>query len=115
MDRKPTISSTQLNLVCFCRFCQSVVAVIAISRKNWLFVGGQRAGARAAVLASQVASCKNNLVEPWAYLKNVFTRLADDPTGDQLTELLPDVWLNKNPIHRWEIAEKRKTERDAKA
>ena len=88
---------------------------IAISRKSWLFVGSQRAGARAAVLASQVASCKNNLVEPWAYLKNVYTRLADDPTGDQLTELPPDIWLNKNPTQRWEIAEKRKTERDAKA
>ena len=72
---------------------------IAIGRKNWLFVGSQRAGARAAVLASQVASCKNNLVESWAYLKNVYTRLADDPTSDQLTERLPDKKIGEDWGH----------------
>ena len=35
---------------------------IAIGRKNWLFVGSERAGHRAAVLTSLIASCKNNLV-----------------------------------------------------
>ena len=34
---------------------------IAIGRKNWLFVGSERAGHRAAVLTSLIASCKNNL------------------------------------------------------
>ena len=47
---------------------------IAIGRKNWLFVGSERAGHGAAVLTSLVASCKNNHVEPWAYLKDVFER-----------------------------------------
>ena len=39
---------------------------IAIGRKNWLFVGSERAGHRAAVLTSLIASCKNNLVLPRA-------------------------------------------------
>ncbi len=95
-------------------FAERAMRPIAIGRKNWLFVGSERAGQRAAVLASLVASCKNNLVEPWAYLKDVFTRMAKRPTGDKLAELLPDVWLKQNPTHRWEIAEKRKTEREAK-
>ncbi len=96
-------------------FAERAMRPIAIGRKNWLFVGSERAGQRAAVLASLVASCKNNLVEPWAYLKDVFTRLADGPTGEKLTELLPNVWLQQNPTHRWEIAQKRKNEREAKA
>ena len=85
---------------------------IAIGRKNWLFVGSERAGERAAVLTSLIASCKNNLVEPWAYLNDVLEKLAHKPAKDQLTELLPDVWLKANPTKRWEIANKRKEERE---
>ena len=33
---------------------------IAIGRKNWLFVGTERAGHRAAVLTSLIASCKRS-------------------------------------------------------
>ena len=93
-------------------FAERAMRPIAIGRKNWLFVGSERAGQRAAVLTSLVASCKNNFVEPWAYLKDVLDRLACQPTEDQLTELLPDVWLRANPTHRWEIADKRKAERE---
>ena len=85
---------------------------IAIGRKNWLFVGSMPAGHRAAVLMSLVASCKANHVEPWAYLKDIFTRLPYGPEGDDLAALLPDRWLADNPTHRWHISERRKAERD---
>jgi transposase len=39
---------------------------------------------------SLIASCKNNLVEPWAWLRDLFDRLAHQPPPEQLTELLPD-------------------------
>ena len=82
---------------------------VAIGRKNWLFVGSQAAGSRAAVLMSLVASCKNNSVEPWAYLEDVLKRLA---TGESnLDELLPDRWLETHPQHRWSIADDRKSQR----
>ena len=92
-------------------FAERAMRPIAIGRKNWLFVGSEQAGHRAAVLTSLIASCKNNLVEPWAYLKDIFNRLATKPSTDQLTQLPPDIWLQQNPSHRWEIAEKRKNER----
>jgi hypothetical protein len=60
---------------------------------------------------SLVASCKENQVEPWAYLRSVFTAL---PQGAGLETLLPDRWLGANPQHRWEIAEQRRDERLAK-
>ena len=81
---------------------------VAIGRKNWMFVGSPTAGSRAAVLMSLVASCKENQVEPWAYLRSVLTEL---PRGAGLEGLLPDRWLSANPTHRWNIAETRKEER----
>ena len=84
---------------------------IAIGRKNWTFIGSEEAGHRAAILTSLVASCKNNEVEPWSYLRNLFTQMAHDPAGDELAQLLPDHWLQKNPDHRWQIAGQRRDER----
>ena len=87
---------------------------VAIGRKNWLFVGSPIAGRRAATLMSLIASCKNNSVEPWAWLKDILTRLATQPTGDDLQSLLPDRWLSANPTHRWNIADRRREESEAK-
>ena len=87
---------------------------VAIGRKNWLFVGSPIAGQRAATLMSLIASCKNNSVEPWAYLKDILTLMATQPTGDDLQSLLPDRWLATNPSHRWNIADRRRDEREAK-
>lgn len=87
---------------------------VAIGRKNWLFVGSPLAGQRAAILMSMIASCKNNSVEPWAYLNDVFQRLACRPTENELSQLLPDCWLSSNPAHRWIIADRRREERNPK-
>lgn len=90
---------------------ERAVKPVAIGRKNWLFVGSEAAGHRAAILLSMVASCKVNLVEPWAWLKDVLTRL---PAGERPEQFLPDVWLEANPKHRWNIADRRKDERTRK-
>lgn len=82
---------------------------VAIGRKNWMFVGSKPAGHRAAILMSLIASCKANLVEPWAWLKDVLIQL---PLGATLESLLPNTWLVSHPEHRWTIAERRKLERE---
>ena len=81
---------------------------VAIGRKNWMFVGSMPAGRRAAVLMTLIASCKANLVEPWAWLRDVLTQM---PRGASLESLLPHTWLQTHPEHRWTIAERRKLER----
>jgi hypothetical protein len=85
----------------------------AIGRKNWLFVASVTGGQRAATLYSLIASCKANQVEPWAHLRDIFTRLPAMPTDDpeQFDQLLPDRWLQANPQHRWNIDEIRRQER----
>ncbi len=60
---------------------------------------------------SLMASCKLNEVEPWAYLKDILTRLPSLPSGADLDAFLPDLWLASNPAHRWTIASRRKQER----
>ncbi|TWT35033.1 Transposase IS66 family protein [Thalassoglobus neptunius] len=85
---------------------------VAIGRKNWLFVGSPKAGHRAAILMSLIASCKANHVEPWAYLKDALTQLAHRANVESL---LPNHWLATHPQHRWNIAERRKQERETKA
>lgn len=72
----------------------------AIGRKNWLFLGSQRGGGTAAVLFSLLASAKRHYLEPWSYLRDVLSALAEAP--EDLTRLLPDVWLTTHPEARLE-------------
>jgi len=63
----------------------------AVGRKSWLFAGSELAGQRAAVVMSLVVSAKLNGHDPWAYLKDVLTRLPTQPNG-RIEELLPHLW-----------------------
>jgi len=68
---------------------------IALGRKNWLFCASERGGRAAAVHFSFVASCRRHDLDPFAYLRDVFTRLpllGNDPSPEQLREFLPDRW-----------------------
>lgn len=64
---------------------------IAIGRGNWLFAGSLRAGQHAAAVVSLVQSARMNGHDPYAYLKDVLTRL---PThlNSRIDELLPHRW-----------------------
>ena len=70
---------------------ENAIRPLAIGRKNWLFVGSQSAGERAAVLMSLIESAKLNGHDPWAYLKDVFERLPTLKNRD-LAQLLPHNW-----------------------
>ena len=67
---------------------------IAVGRRNWTFLGAGSGGHRAAVLYSLTASCKQHGLDPFAYLTDVLTRIADHPQA-RLGDLLPDVWAEK--------------------
>jgi len=63
----------------------------AVGRRNWLFIGSELAGERAAVVMSLLQSVKLNGGDPWAYLKDVLTRLPMQ-MNNRLEELLPHRW-----------------------
>jgi hypothetical protein len=70
---------------------ENQIRPIAIGRNNWLFAGSLRAGKRAAAVMSLIQSARLNGHDPYAYLKDVLTRL---PTqrASQVRELLPHRW-----------------------
>ena len=70
---------------------ENQIRPIAIGRSNWLFAGSLRAGQRAAAVMSLIQSAKMNGHDPYAYLKDVLTRL---PThkASQVEDLLPHLW-----------------------
>jgi transposase len=84
---------------------ERAVKIPALGRKNWLFVATRTGGRRAAILFSLVAGCKANQVEPWAYLRDVFSKLPSlsSNSPQHLDSLLPDRWLRDHPQHRWTI------------
>jgi transposase len=72
---------------------ENAIRPLALGRKNWLFVGSQQAGERAAVLMTLIESAKLNGHDAWAYLKDVLTKLPTWPNS-RLQELLPHRWVS---------------------
>ncbi len=64
----------------------------ALGRSIWLFAGSLCSGKRAAAIMSLIQSARMNGHDPYAYLKDVLTRL---PTqrASEIAKLLPHNWL----------------------
>lgn len=69
---------------------------IVLNRKASLFVGNQRGGETAAVLASFTSTCRRHDIDPQQYLTQLLTNLPDTPMS-QLDQWLPDHWKVANP------------------
>jgi transposase len=68
---------------------------LCLGRKNWLFFGNDRGGRAATVHFSLLASCKRHGHDPWAYYRDVLTRLPTLLPGvsdEKLLALLPHRW-----------------------
>ena len=62
----------------------------AIGRKNWLFLGSEAAGPRAAVLCTILAGAKRHRIEPWSYVRDLLLRLHAVAVVDYLQLVTPD-------------------------
>ncbi len=71
---------------------------VSLGRKNFLFMGSDAGGERAAAFYSLVETAKLNGLDPEAYLREVFSRIADHPIN-RIDELLP--WnIGLQPVAR---------------
>ena len=61
---------------------------VAVGRRNYLFAGSDRGGERAATFYALIGSAKLNGLNPEAYLREVFERIAEHPIS-RIEELLP--------------------------
>ena len=64
---------------------------IALGRDNWTFFGSDAGGKTAPVLRSFIASCKRCRVEPFAWFRDVLSRISAHSIT-RLGELLPENW-----------------------
>ena len=70
---------------------ESALRVVALGRKNFLFVGHEDAGNNIAGLYSLIATCTACGVNPLDYIRDVLMRVAVHPHV-RIDELLPDAW-----------------------
>jgi transposase len=74
---------------------ENAIRPTAIGKKNWLFIGEAEAGERSAVIYTLIESCKRRGLEPYAYLREVLTRLPH-LTNHQIKEITPAAMVAAN-------------------
>jgi transposase len=67
---------------------------MVIGRKNWMFAGSENGARNAAILFSLVVSCKLTGVDPFAYFRDILTRLQHH-SADRVHELIPREWQKR--------------------
>ena len=67
---------------------ERALRAVALGRKNFLFLGADSGGERAAAIYSLIGTAKLNGLNPEAYLRYVLERIADHPIN-RIEELLP--------------------------
>jgi hypothetical protein len=74
---------------------------VVLGRRNWLHVGQEAGGEKAANLFSLMITCKRLGVEPYAYLHDILRRLPSHPNKD-IWQLTPRGWketfVPKSPV-----------------
>jgi hypothetical protein len=60
-----------------------------------LQIGGDGGLTTASVLLSVCASATRHRLNPWSYLRGVLDQLAARSRSDDVNDLLPDAWANR--------------------
>jgi transposase len=70
---------------------ENAIRPSALGKKNWLFIGHPIAGERSAVIYTLLGSCRRHGINPFDYLKDLFTRLPMAKIT-QIKEFTPAAW-----------------------
>ena len=70
---------------------ENAIRPTALGKKNWLFIGAAEAGQRSAIIYTVIESCRRRGLDPYAYLRDVLTRLPS-MTNRQIPEVTPAAW-----------------------
>ena len=68
---------------------ENAIRPTAVGKKNWLFLGDADAGHRSAILCTIIESCRVPGIDPYAYLRDVLTRLPS-MTNWQVKQVTPE-------------------------
>jgi hypothetical protein len=70
---------------------ENAIRPTAIGKKNWLFVGEADAGERSAIIYTVIECCRRRGMDPFAYLREVLTRLPN-MTNHRIPEVTLAAW-----------------------
>jgi hypothetical protein len=70
---------------------ENAIRPSAIGKKNWLFIGHPEAGERSAVIYTLLESCRRHGINPFDYLKDLFTRLPSAKITE-IRQFTPSEW-----------------------
>jgi transposase len=73
---------------------ENAIRPTAIGKKNWLFIGEAAAGERGAIIYTIIEACRRRNLDPFAYLRDVFTRLPA-MTNWQVKDITPEAWVKR--------------------
>jgi transposase len=82
---------------------ENAIRPTAAGKKNWLFVGAAEAGQRGAILYTIIETCRRRGLDPYAYLRDVLTRLPS-MTNWQVKDLTPEAWAKVHDPAAWPAA-----------
>lgn len=73
---------------------ENAIRPTKLGAKNWLFIGSRKAGDHSAVIYTIIESARNRGLEPYAYLKELLTRLPA-MTNHQIKDVTPRAWKER--------------------
>ena len=75
---------------------ENALRLIALGRKNFLFVGHEEAGQNLAILQTITSTCRLHNVDAYEYIKDVLIRVQTHPAS-KIDDLLPQNWAPSTP------------------
>lgn len=75
---------------------ENAIRPFVIGRKNWIFSTSPKGATASANLYSVIETAKANGLEPYAYLRKIFTELPQATSVEQIEALLP--WNVKGAV-----------------
>jgi hypothetical protein len=76
-------------------WAENAIRPVALGRKNWIYIGSERAGPRVAAIISIVETCGRLNIPIRDYLGSVLPGLSDFPVN-RISELTPATWAIQN-------------------
>jgi transposase len=84
---------------------ENAIRPSAIGKRNWLFVGHPEAGERSAVIYTLLGSCRRHGINPFEYLKDLFTRLPSAKITE-VKRFTPSEWAERCQTRQAQAAER---------
>jgi transposase len=69
---------------------ENAIRPFVLGRKNWLFAGGPNGAEASATFFSLIETAKANDLEPYAYLRYLFTKIPSAQNEADFLDLLPN-------------------------